>query len=78
MPSKDNIRDAKGRLGHIADIYWGVNSMSRRFTGAFIPTPDEIVERVLADYAIGGGSVPIDVLKKRAQERVKGLDAPKS
>jgi hypothetical protein len=34
--------------------------------------PDQVVERVLADYALVG-KVPIDILKKRAQERVKAL-----
>jgi hypothetical protein len=77
VASKQHIHDAKERLGHIADVYWGINSMSRT-SGSYTPTPDAIVERVLADYAIGGGIVPIDTLKKRAQERLKKLDAPKS
>ncbi len=75
MPSKAHIHDAKERLGHVADVYWGINSMR---SSGYTPTPDDILERVLADYAIGGGKVPIDTVKKRAQERLGKLDAPKS
>lgn len=61
MATKEQTALAMGRVGRIGVIFWGIHD------------PAEIVERVLADYALIG-KVPIDVLKKRAQERVKGLD----
>jgi len=61
MPTEKQKNSANGRIGRIGVIFWGIHD------------PAEIVERVLADYALVG-KVPIDVLKKRAQARVKGLD----
>jgi hypothetical protein len=55
-----------GRLDRIGSIFWGIHNV------------EEIVERVLADYAMVG-KVPIDVLKQRAKERVeRARDAAKS
>jgi F0F1-type ATP synthase epsilon subunit len=56
-----------GRIDRIGAIFWGIHNV------------EEIVERVLADYAVAGGKVPIDVLKQRAKERVeRARDAAKS
>lgn len=64
MPeSKEQLR-ASGRLIRIGSIFWGTHD------------PAEVVERVLADYALVG-KVPIDILKKRAKKRVEELNAPK-
>lgn len=61
MPTEAQRNQARGRVGRIGVIFWGIHD------------PAEIVERVLADYALVG-KVPIDILKKRAQARVKGLN----
>lgn len=65
MPTEDQRKGARGRIDRIGTIFWGIHD------------PAEIVERVLADYALVG-SVKIDVLKERAKQRVKELDASKS
>jgi len=71
LPTKQQIADAKDRLDHVADVYWGIHGSCPRGSAPF--QSDQIVERVLADYALTG-KVPIDTLKKRAQKRLKGLD----
>jgi hypothetical protein len=47
-----------GRIDRIGSIFWGIHDA------------EEIVVRVLADYALVG-KTPIDVLKQRAKKRVK-------
>lgn len=62
MPSDTDRNSARGRLDRMGVIFFGDRD------------PELVVERVLADYALVG-KTPIDVLKKRAQERVRRLDA---
>lgn len=56
---------ALGRLGRIGSIFWG-----------FHDDPEEVVVRVLADYAVVG-KTPIDKLKVRAKQRVEENRAAK-
>lgn len=55
---------ARGRIDRIGSIFWGIHD------------PEEIVVRVLADYAMVGGA-PIDELKVRAKKRVEEIRASK-
>lgn len=70
MPSKENIADAKERLDRVANVYWGTHSTMPRDHSSF--KPDEIVWRVLADYALVG-KVSVAKLIERAKQRVKEL-----
>lgn len=51
-------KGSAGRIDRIGSIFWGIHDA------------EEIVERILADYAMVGGA-PIDVLKQRAKKRVE-------
>lgn len=53
---------SRGRIDRIGAIFWGIHDV------------EEIVVRVLADYALVGGA-PIDVLKQRAKKRVEEMRA---
>lgn len=71
MPSKDQIAAAKENLDRVATVYWGLHGLMP----ADHPSKDpaEIMERVMADYALVG-RVPIDTLKERAKARVRSRD----
>lgn len=70
MPTEQQKILARERIDDIGSVYWGMHSTLPK--GHPVWEPDEIVERVLADYGLCG-KVPIDILKKRAQKRVKEL-----
>lgn len=59
MPEKVSKALAAGRLDRIGGIMY--NTRDR----------EEVVVNLLADYAMGGGGAPIDVLKQRAKKRVE-------
>lgn len=62
---KDPIYGASARIDRIGSIFYGVRK------------PDEVVERILTDYA-RVGKVPIDILKQRAKKRLGEENAAQS
>jgi hypothetical protein len=74
--SKQAIADARERLDRTADVYWGLHTTMPKIDGG--PSdPDAILERVIADFALVS-KTPIDIIKRRAKERLEKKHAAQS